>query len=73
MFYKSAIDTGPYVEFLRNAISTKKEMKIVSQDRADIGAARLIGSWFFFFLIFFANLKINRFYLRGEQQLKKKI
>ena len=44
MFYKSAIDTGPYVEFLRNAISTKKEMKIVSQDRADIGTARLIGS-----------------------------
>ncbi|PAV56346.1 hypothetical protein WR25_21329 isoform B [Diploscapter pachys] len=44
MFYKSAIDAGPYVEFLRDAISTKKEMKIVSQDRADIGAARLIGS-----------------------------
>lgn len=43
-FYISAIDIGPYVEFLRNAITMKKEMREISQDRADVGSKKLLGT-----------------------------
>ncbi|KAJ1360770.1 hypothetical protein KIN20_019825 [Parelaphostrongylus tenuis] len=43
-FYISAIDIGPYIDFLRNAIEIRKEMKKISQDRADIGSKRVLGA-----------------------------
>ncbi|KAK5975460.1 hypothetical protein GCK32_004106, partial [Trichostrongylus colubriformis] len=35
-FYIGAIDIGSYIEFLRNAIQQKKELKEISQDRNDV-------------------------------------
>ncbi|VDO74369.1 unnamed protein product [Heligmosomoides polygyrus] len=35
---------GSYVEFLRNAIVEKKELKEISQDRADLGEKRILGT-----------------------------
>ncbi|CAD6185619.1 unnamed protein product [Caenorhabditis auriculariae] len=43
LFYSGAIDSGPYVEFLRSAIEMKKEMQLISQDPNDAGSKRLIG------------------------------
>uniref|UniRef100_A0A0K0D7B7 IRS-type PTB domain-containing protein n=1 Tax=Angiostrongylus cantonensis TaxID=6313 RepID=A0A0K0D7B7_ANGCA len=43
-FYISAIDIEPYVRFLRNAIELKKEMMEISQDRADIGSKKFLGT-----------------------------
>lgn len=43
-FYIGAIDMGSYVEFLRNAIVEKKELKEISQDRADLGEKRILGT-----------------------------
>lgn len=38
-----SLDKEPYVGFLKNAIESKKEMKVISQDRSDIGDKALIG------------------------------
>ncbi|WKY17187.1 hypothetical protein Q1695_001646 [Nippostrongylus brasiliensis] len=43
-FYIGAIDIGPYIEFLRDAIAKKKELKEISQDKADIGSKKVLGT-----------------------------
>ncbi|XGW34154.1 hypothetical protein V3C99_018174 [Haemonchus contortus] len=42
-FYIGAVDTGSYLEFLRNAIRLKKELKEISQSQ-DIGSRKLLGA-----------------------------
>ncbi|KAK6033740.1 hypothetical protein OSTOST_00041 [Ostertagia ostertagi] len=43
-FYIGAIDIGSYIEFLRDAIHQKKELKEVSQTRDDLGSKKLLGT-----------------------------
>lgn len=42
-FYAGAIDIMPFAEFLRTAITDKKEMLMISQNPADIGDKRIVG------------------------------
>lgn len=42
-FYAGAIDITPFAEFLRTAITEKKEMLMISQNPADLGDKKIVG------------------------------
>lgn len=61
-FYLSAVEKGPYVEYLRSAIDTKKIMYQISRE-GDVGDSRILGTY----INSVFNMKYYRRHPRGSR------